>query len=206
MKNLQRQSTLTKSASTVTLLAIFERSLGFLYRIVLSRLIGAEGLGVYQVSLSLFSLFLVIGTGGIPITLSRFIAKNQAEKDELGKRQNIGAGVCLCLFITLPILLILFPFADKLTFLFSDNRCIPVFRILLLGLVFCSLFAVIRGAFWGDKNFFLPALLELIEETVMVIVGVLLLRGETDALSGAKLAACAVTLSYLTSFCLPYYL
>ena len=118
MKNLQRQSTLTKSASTVTLLAIFERSLGFLYRIVLSRLIGAEGLGVYQVSLSIFSLFLVIGTGGIPITLSRFFAKNQAEKDELGKRQNIGAGVCLCLLITLPTVLIILPFADKLTILF----------------------------------------------------------------------------------------
>lgn len=202
MKKLQRQNTLTKSAAIVTLLAVFERALGFLYRIVLSRLIGAEGLGVYQVSLSLFSLLLVIGTGGIPITLSRFIAKNQAEKDELGKRQNIGAGVCLCLLITLPTVLIILPFADKLTFLFSDKRCIPVFRILLLGLVFCSLFAVIRGAFWGDKNFFLPALLELVEETVMVIVGVLLLRGQTDALSGAKLAACAVTISYLTSFTL----
>lgn len=200
MKKPSTKNTVAKSASIVTLLSVFERSLGFLYRVVLARLIGAEGMGIYQVSLSLFALFLTVGTGGIPITLSRFIAKDKAEQNPIGERRNIGAGVLLSLLLTLPVVLILLPFAHKLPFLFSDKRCIPVFRILLIGLVFCSLFAVLRGAFWGSKNFFLPALLELAEETVMVIVGVLLLRGVSDAWTGAKLASVAVLISYLFSF------
>ena len=44
-----------RTAAVVTGLSIAERALGFLYRIVLSRLIGAEGLGLYQVALSVFS-------------------------------------------------------------------------------------------------------------------------------------------------------
>ena len=200
MKKSTVKNTVVKSAFIVTLLSAFERSLGFLYRIVLSRLIGAEGMGIYQISLSLFALFLTIGTGGIPVTLSRFIAKNKTEKNIQEERQNIGAGILLSLLLTLPVVAVLLPFAHKLPFLFSDHRAIPVFRILLSGLVFCSLFAVLRGAFWGNKNFFIPALIELAEETVMVIVGVLLLRGSTTPLSGATLAGVAVLISYLFSF------
>ncbi|MBQ2702023.1 MAG: oligosaccharide flippase family protein, partial [Clostridia bacterium] len=51
------------NASIVTVFSTMERGLGFLYRVVLSRLIGAEGLGLYQISLSLFAFFLTIGTG-----------------------------------------------------------------------------------------------------------------------------------------------
>ena len=69
------------TASVVTALSVAERALGFLYRIVLSRLIGAEGVGLYQVALSLFSLFLTIGTGGLPITVSRMISKSKAERN-----------------------------------------------------------------------------------------------------------------------------
>lgn len=188
------------TASIVTALSVAERSLGFLYRIVLSRLLGAEGLGMYQVSLSLFSVFLTLGTGGIPITVSRLISKSKAENNPRGERGAVSAGVFLCLLITVPALFILLPFGQHLSFLFSDARCIPLFKILLLGLIFSSLYAVFRGYFWGNKSFLLPSVLEIAEETVMVIVGVLLLQNVSSPLDGATKAAWAVVLSYLFSF------
>lgn len=188
------------TAGVITALSIAERSLGFLYRIVLSRLIGAEGMGIYQVALSLFAVFLTLGTGGIPVTVSRFISKSKAENFPLGEKQATSAGLLASLLLTLPPLVFFLIFAEKCTFLFSDPRCVPVFRILLTGLVCSSIFAVIRGSFWGNKNFFLPAVLELAEEAVMVIAGVLLLQNITDPLSGAKGAAIAVVISYGFSF------
>ena len=50
----QKTTSVTATASIVTALSVAERGLGFLYRIVLSRLLGAEGLGLYQVSISVF--------------------------------------------------------------------------------------------------------------------------------------------------------
>ena len=199
MKN-DKNSAVFKSVSLVTALSVLEKGLGFLYRIVLSRLIGAEGLGLYHVALSLFSLFLTLGTGGIPVTVSRFISKSKAEKNLKGEREAVSAGVCLCLFLTLPALCIFLPFANKIPFLFSDTRAVSVFRILLLGLGFSSLYAVLRGSFWGNKRFFLSALLELAEETVMVIAGVLLLQNVSSPEAGANLAGVAVVISYLFSF------
>ncbi len=193
-------TTVYTTASLVTFLSVAERGLGFLYRIVLSRLIGAEGLGLYQVSLSLFSVFLTVGTGGIPITVSRLISKSKAEKDLRGESNAFSSGVMLSLLLTLPVLLVFLPFGERFTFLFSDVRAAEVFKILLLGLVFSALYAVIRGFLWGNKRFLTGSVLEIAEETVMVIAGVCLLRRADSSLSGAKLAAWAVVISYLFSF------
>ena len=198
--NKSMKNTVYKSASIVTALSVAERGLGFLYRVVLSRLIGAEGLGLYQVALSLFSLFLTVGTGGIPITVSRMISKSKAENDPLGERRAVSAGICLCLVLTLPFCLILGAFGKHMTFLFSDERSFGVFRILLIGLACSSVYAVIRGSFWGNKEFLTPSILEIAEETVMVIAGVLLLRSVPSPAVGAEKAAWAVVISYFFSF------
>lgn len=199
MKNTTK-NTIYTTASVVTALSVAERGLGFLYRIVLSRLIGAEELGLYQVALSLFGLFLTIGTGGIPITVSRMISKSKAENRPLDEKGAVSAGFSLSLLLTLPVCVILFLFGNKITFLFSDTRTFRVFRILLLGLCFSSLYAVIRGSFWGNKQFLLPSVLEISEESVMVVTGILLLRKISPEGSGAELAAWAVVISYLFSF------
>lgn len=193
-------SRILTAATLVTGLSIAERGLGFLYRIVLSRLIGAEGLGLYQVALSLFAVFLTLGTGGIPLTVSRFITKSKAENDQKGQSGAFTAGIVLSLSLTLPVCLLFVLFGKHLSFLFSDARCLPVFNVLLIGLVFSSLYAVVRGAFWGKKNFLTPSILELAEESVMVLAGVILLQNATEPLLGATSAAWAAVLSYLFSF------
>lgn len=194
------KSKVYENTSIVTGLSVAERGLGFLYRIVLSRLLGAEGLGLYQVALSLFALFLTLGTGGIPITVSRMISKSKAEKDGLGEQASVSAGVTLALLLTLPVCLLFWGLGNKANFLFSDERPLSVFQILLAGLTFSSVYAVIRGHFWGNKQFLAPSVLELAEETVMVIAGVLLLRKVPTPLIGAQKAAWAAVISYAFSF------
>ncbi len=184
-----------KNASIVTGLSVAERCLGFLYRIVLSRYIGAEGLGLYQVSLSVFSLFLTLATGGIPITVSRLIAKHKAERNEKGEGEVVSAGTVGSLLFALPCCLLLWTLGNSLSFLFSDSRSLSIFRILLIGLSFSCVYAVIRGYFWGNKKFLTASLLEMTEEIVMVIAGVLLLRNVPSPAVGATRAAWALALS-----------
>ncbi len=194
------QNTVYKNASIVTGLSVAERGLGFLYRILLSRLIGAEGLGLYQVALSLFGLFLTVGTGGIPVTLSRMVTQSKALGSKKGEEQASSAGFIACLLLSLPFCLLLWLFGAKMPFLFADSRSFGVFRILLIGLCFSCVYAVIRGYFWGNKEFLTPSLIEITEEAVMVIVGVALLQSVPSPAVGAERAAWAAVLSYLFSF------
>ncbi len=157
-------------------------------------------MGLYQVALSLFAVFLTVGTGGIPVTVSRLISKSKAENNPQGERRAVAAGIALSLLLTLPFVLLFEFFPSLSSPLLADERTIPVFRILLLGLCFSSIYAVFRGSFWGNKQFLLPSVLEIAEESVMVIAGVLLLKNVSSPTQGANLASWAVVISYLFSF------
>lgn len=177
-----------------------EKGLSFLYRIVLSRAIGAEGLGIYQICLTVFSVFLTAASSGVPVTVSRLMAKSTAKNDIRGKHSAVTAGICCTLFITVPVALVLFLCRGGLGFLFSDDRCVDIFLILLPGLVLTSVYAVIRGSFWGNKQFLPYSVIELLEDAVMVICGVILISGVSDPVAGAKYAVIAVIVSYVFSF------
>lgn len=194
------KNTLIKMATTVTVLSICERALGFLYRIILSRTIGSEGMGIYQLALSVFAVFVTATSSGIPITVSRLISKYRARQNPQAERQTVTAAVCVTLAFAVPVFLALWLLGDRLDFLFSDERCTQVFLIMLYGFVFTSVYAVVRGSFWGNKQFLAYSIIEFIEEAVMIAVGSLLVVHMTDVLDGARRAAFAVVISYITSF------
>lgn len=195
-----KKSNVYKSAAMVTGFSTVEKGLSFVYRIIMTRIIGAEGLGIYQICLTVFAVFLTISSSGIPVTVSRLMAKSRAVGDVHGKHSAVTAGVVCTLLLTIPIALVLFFGRNVFGFLFSDKRCISIFAILLPGLVLTSVYAVIRGSFWGSKQFLAYSVIELLEDAVMVIAGVALIYGCKDPVTGAETAIIAVLISYVFSF------
>lgn len=191
-----------KTVAIVTIFSISEKFLGFLYRIYLSRTIGAEGVGLYQVALSVFALLLTICASGTPITVSRLMTKYRAEGQGLKAQRVISAGLFLTILIVLPVCAVFFLFTDYFTFLFADPRCIKIFLIVLPGLIFTSIYSVLRGVFWGDKDFLPYSIIELLEEVCMIVVGIILINSITDVYEGAYRAGIAVLCSYIFSFTL----
>ncbi|HBN13057.1 MAG TPA: hypothetical protein DD415_05525, partial [Clostridiales bacterium] len=110
-----------RSAALVTVFSTIEKTLSFFYRVVLSRILGAEGLGIYQICLSVFAVFLTAASSGIPVTVSRLMAKNGAAGDIRGKNSAVTAGVVATLIFTVPIAVILFFSKGLLGLLFSDD-------------------------------------------------------------------------------------
>lgn len=189
-----------RSAALVTVFSTIEKALSFFYRIVLSRIIGAEGLGIYQICLSVFAVFLTAASSGIPVTVSRLMAKSGAAGDVKGKNSAVTAGILATLIFTVPIAIILFFGRNLLDFLFSDERCKDIFLLLLPGLILTSIYAVIRGSFWGNKQFLPYSIIELLEDAVMVVLGCILVYGIADPVLGAQRATIAVLVSYVFSF------
>ena len=165
---------IAKNTTIITTLACLERTLGFLYRIVLARLLGAEGVGVYQIALSHFFLFQTAAGGGIPVTLSRTISRLRAEKQE---KKSIGALLAALLLgacVSIPLTLIFLPLAKHIPFFSADAE---PFKVLLLPLSATAAYIAIKGYLWGNKQFLAPALFEMTEEILTVIIGVALLSG-----------------------------
>ncbi len=179
-----------------------ERFIGFLYRIFLSRSLGAELIGIYQVTLSVVGVLVTLSASGIPITVSRLMMKERAQGSLKGEKDVVSAGILSSLILSLPVTAILFIFRNRLSFIFADERCYDLLLIILPGVVITSVYAVIRGYFWGNKNFFTYSLIELLEEIVMCLSGVIIIRFATDGWHKTLGAAQSVLISYVFSFIL----
>ena len=92
-----------KTVAIVTVFSVSEKFLGFIYRIFLSHKIGAEGVGLYSASLSLFGFLFTLVSSGIPITVSRLMTKYKAEGNKLKVQKVITAGLTLLLGISIPV-------------------------------------------------------------------------------------------------------
>lgn len=194
------KSNIYRSAAQVTFFSTVEKTLSFIYRIVLSRSIGAEGIGIYQICLSVFSVFLTAASSGIPITVTRLIAKQSATGNVSGKHAVVSAGILCTLMFTIPAAVFIFFGRNLLGYLFTDDACLDIFLLLLPGLILTSVYAVMRGAFWGNKQFLPYSVIELAEDAVMVIVGCILVTLASTPTQGAYYATVAVLVSYVFSF------
>lgn len=167
---------------------------------MLSHIIGAEGVGIYQIALSVFSVFLTAASSGVPVTVSRLITKQNAIGNSSAKHAVVTAGIVSTFIFTIPACIIIFAGRNLFGFLFSDERCLDVFLIILPGLILTSVYAVMRGTFWGEKQFMPYSLIELAEDSFMVILGCVLIANAESAYDGAMRAGIAVFVSYIFSF------
>ena len=128
------------------------------------------------------------------------MTRYSAEKNAGSVSASVSAGVLFSLALSLPIVLIFILFRNRLTFLFTDKRCMDILMIILPGLVITSVYAVLRGSFWGNKDFLTYSVIELLEEAVMLAAGIILVERSTSMMSGVTRAAWSVVISYIFSF------
>lgn len=161
-----------KSFAIVTAISLITRLVSFIFKVYLSRELGAELLGVYQICMSLFSFFVCLGSSGIPVTLSRMTAENSTNK----KSPITSACLILSLGISIIAVIIFLVCPQILDLLFQDSRCKIIFFILIPTLITSSIYSVIRGWFWGRKEFFIFSFTELLDEVVKITVMLVLIN------------------------------
>ena len=193
---------LYRTAAYVTVFSVAEKFFGFLYRVILSRTLGSEGMGIYQLALSVFAVLVTVTSSGIPLTVSRLITKHRTRGDAKAEHSTVTAAIVAVLIFSVPVFSLLFFGHDLFDFIFSDPRCMSLLLILLPALTFNSVYSVIRGALWGNKRFIPYCVIDLIEELCMIAMGVALVTHMTDVFDGAKRIAFAIVFSYLVSFTL----
>ncbi|MEO3947117.1 stage V sporulation protein B [Gorillibacterium sp. CAU 1737] len=160
---------------TIILLAagIINRLLGFIPRIILPRVIGAEGVGLFQMSFPFLLLVLTLITGGIPLAVAKLVAEADSRQDS----KRIASILRLSLSFTLALGLLLaagsyafIPILAKV--LFTDPRVATPLLWMCPVIPLAALSSVFRGYFQGRQNMIPTAVSQLVE-TITRILGML---------------------------------
>lgn len=190
---------LFKAIAILTSFSFLTRALGFLFRIILSRLIGAEGLGIYQVSFSVFMVLETFISSGLPLVVSKKTS-NIAHKNEKNKEFSMVTTAIIIGLITAILLCIIVLIFNKLfALLFTDKRCLNILITLLPSLVFSSVYATIRGNFWGHRKYFIVSFTEFIEQLLKIVFCVIFLGFSYQAIDGVFVATYSHIISCFVS-------
>jgi stage V sporulation protein B len=169
--------------------------MAFIFKIYLSRTLGAEVIGLYHIALSVYGLLTCITASGIPLTLSRKTSEYTVRGKEREIFSIIASSMIVGISCSIFIILAIFIFRGNLHFIFKDIRAIPIFMIMLPALISTTVYSILRGWFWGKKDFKSFSFGEFIEEVFRVIFTVLLAGGIISGLKGEIGLAIAFTVS-----------
>ena len=164
-----------KGAAILTAAGIITRLLGFIYRIFMSNIMGAEGMGLYQLIMPIYMLAWSISCSGFNTAVSKLIAQEKVK----GEYGNMGRVLKQSVVITTGLgflLTIILYFGAELIALhiIRDTRAIMPLQILSLAFPFMAAGTCIRGYFIGLQETTVPAINQVLEQIVRMIVVYLL--------------------------------
>ncbi len=173
------KNTLIKGTIILTVAGLITKILGFVLRIFLSRFLGAEGLGIYQLVFPVFSLGIVISSYGIQTAISRYVSasSNANPADQI---KYLKAGASLSLGLSLLFSAILYNLAVPVSnFILNESRCASLIRVAAFCIPLESIHICINGFYYGRKKTGVPAFSQFVEQTFRIL-GIYLLFTITE--------------------------
>ena len=110
---------LFKTVFIIILFSVITRVIAFVFKIYVSRVIGAEALGEYQVSFSIFMVLLTIISSGLPFVISRLTASYKAKHDLISERRILSAGIVVSFLLSIALCLVVVAFVPVLKHIFG---------------------------------------------------------------------------------------
>ena len=160
-----------KSTLILILSGFLTKMLGFIIKVVYTRIIGEYGISLFTIATPTYSLLLTISTLAIPISISKLVSENKGRSIRI-----LTSSTFLILSINFLLILIIFLTKDFIaTNLLKEPLASPILMAFALTLPFVSISAVLKGYFAGKQNMVPHATSNILEQIVRLIIIVTIL-------------------------------
>lgn len=183
----------TKNTFYLVAAGTFSQIFAAVQKLVLAHYLKEEGMAIYQSAICVYSVFLTLACGGIPLAVTHFISTERSS----GKENNIYTGIGLALFAMcfLGFFLSLIMFATRGFFAGAMKDLGAEYAIASLSpaVFFVAAGAAVKACFEGYSNM-LPCALSQVLESALKLISAYLLTSFLCVFS-AKYAAVGGTLA-----------
>lgn len=184
---------LFKAVFIITFFSILTRIIGFFIRIFMSRTLGAEIIGIYQIACSIVGVFLTIVSSGIPLSISRFSAQYLAEKNYTKSSKMITSGTIISVGLAVIICILALIFKPIIINLSANALVSSVLIALLPTVIATSLNVGFKGYLWGAQKHFENCLVDFIEQIIKFALIIILVSKSSSIEQG--IVNCALSVS-----------
>lgn len=170
-------SKLLKGTFILTIGMVLSKVLGLLYVIPFEAMVGNEGTQLYSYGYVPYTIFLSIATGGIPLAVSKFVAKYNAMGEYAVGQKLFQSSIKVMLLSGFAAFLVLYLMAPGLGAVMADGQenftpdeIATVIRAVSFALIIVPFMSLIRGFFQGNESMTPTSVSMVVEQIVRVIV------------------------------------
>ncbi|NLL76949.1 MAG: polysaccharide biosynthesis protein [Clostridiales bacterium] len=166
---MKNKNPLIAGTIILTITGFVSRFIGFFYRIFLSRVFGAEGMGLYQLTAPVLALTFSVTVSGMQTAISKFVASETSTRDYKYSFRILLVGFTIAMMLSLGCTAYIYTFSELIAakFLF-EPRTAPLLRIISLSIPMATIHSCINGYFYGIRKTSVPAITQLAEQIVRV--------------------------------------
>ncbi len=167
----------------------------FIYDVMLSKFIGAEGMGLFQMVMSILMVFLVVSTGGIPTAVSKMVAEENSKKNNFAIKKILRLAILLTLILSTIFSIVLIFFSKTITSrMFNNEDMLFSIYLLIPVVLIISISSILRGYYYGLKMIMIPSVSQIIEHIArfVIILGFLYYVYPIKPIYGVFIAICGI--------------
>lgn len=182
-----------KDSFTLTLSNMATGVISFIFSIILSRELGAEGLGLYGLVMPVYGLLLCITTDGLITAISKITTLYFHRKEYKNLKRTVSTAFLFAALWSACVALLVLVFHGFIAGnIVRDPRAAGAIMILSPALIFVPLSAVIKGYFYGLGQYKVTASIDILEKLLRVTI----LLGTVSILSPGSDVGRTVTIAY----------
>lgn len=197
-KKSSKGESFLKGTFILTIAGFVVKVIGSLNWIFVSRILGGEGIGLYQMAFPIYFFAMTVSQAGVPVAISIITAERVALKDIYGAKRVFRISMGLMLVTGLLFSVLTYFAADWLIewHFIRDARAYLSMVVLAPTVFFVTLLAASRGYLQGWQRMTPTAVSQIVEQIFRVITMILLAQlflpwGLEYASAGASLGALA---------------
>ena len=190
------KKTFVAGAALLGVAGVLVKVLGVFFRIPLTNIISAEGMGYYQTAYPMYILMLTVSSSGLPTAISRMIAERRSVGQYYEAYRVFKISFKVMLGLGLATAVLVFILAPWITTVQNEPDAVYALRTTVPALLLCPVMSCYRGYFQGQKSMAPTAISQVVEQVFRVGIGLalaslLMAKGKPHAAAGASFGASA---------------
>ena len=188
---MNEENSFYKNTFLLTAANITVGMLAFIFSIYLSKILGAEGVGLYNLVMPIYNLFIGLMTAGIIAAISKIAAVYSSRHDYSSLFKSLKSFAVFNLIWAIIIGIMVFFAAPAIGMMWvKDSRTILAIKITCPAMICIALSNILKGYFYGISKITMPAIVDIFEKAMRIVIFLMIVVAfSTDNLSTLVCAA-----------------
>jgi stage V sporulation protein B len=169
--NIKRSKVFILNCIILTITAFVIRTINIKFNVYISNIIGFEGMGIYQILMSIYFFMITLSSSGINLAITRIVAEDLSCNNIAGVKRTTKKCIFFSFCLGIIFVIIMFLLSKYIATVFlHDKVSYKILNIMAVSLPFIAMSSAINGYFLAVRRVIKNAATQIFEQILKILL------------------------------------